>query len=73
MAPPVGGEIGELRFEQLHGGESGVARRRHVGRIEQDQRIEAAADLDRMLHRGAAGHGMKDAGAFARTEPRVGS
>src|SRR5688500_19946263 len=35
--------------------------RSHVRRIEQHQRVPAPADLDGVLHRGAARHGMEDA------------
>src|SRR5260370_40843051 len=44
--------------------------RGHVGRIEQNESVEAEADLERMLHRGTARHGVEDAGCPSVTEFR---
>jgi hypothetical protein len=45
-----------------------MALERHVGRIEQHQRVPAPADLDGVLHRGARRHRMEDAGGLFRAE-----
>ena len=53
--------LGQPVLEHAHQLVLGMARRRHVGRIEQHQRVPAPADLDRVLHGGAARHGMENA------------
>src|SRR6266478_2979859 len=60
----------ESRLEGFHGGKGRMVTRGHVGRIEQDEGIEAEADLERMLHRGTARHGVEDAGRPSVSEFR---
>ena len=44
--------------------------RRHVGGIEQDQRIPTPADFNGMLHRGPCRHRMEQAGRWPLSELR---
>src|SRR6202043_796121 len=61
-------ELRQSHLESLDDGIDRMAGRRNVGRIEQNECIEAKADLKRMLHGGAARHGMEDPGRFPRSQ-----
>ena len=48
-----------------------MAGRRHVWRIDQQQRVPAPAHFDGVLHGGASRHGVEDAGGWLGAEPGV--
>ena len=69
--PAVLRPFGQPVLEHLHRRIHRMAGRRHVRRIEQQQRIPAPADLDGVLHGGAARHRMENAGGRPLRQPRA--
>ena len=63
--------FGQLVLEDFHRRVKRMALERHVGRIEQHERVPAPADLDGVLHRGARRHRMEDARGLFRAELRL--
>jgi hypothetical protein len=61
--------VDQTFFESRHSGIERMIGGRHIGRIEEDERVPAPADFDRVLHCGPCQHRMEQAGGCPLAEP----